>query len=112
MFNLNIKDLKIIDTIGQGSSGYVERAIHEATNTIYALKTIPLNTDEKFRSQVYLELNTLISCNSEYIIKCYGAYLKNGMITIPLEYMDIGTLQDIIKKRERIPEVILGIIIV
>jgi hypothetical protein len=34
------------------------------------------------------------------------------MISIALEYMDLGTLLNVMKKNERIPEEILGIITV
>ena len=62
-------------------------------------------------------------CNSEYVVKCYGAFyqvitsiifycnpLQQGVIGIALEYMDMGSLADIVKTIGPIPEVILGYI--
>ena len=111
-FTISIKELKVLKLIGQGSSGIVQQVLHEPTGIIVALKTIPLNTDESFKKQINQELNTLISCDCEFIVKCYGAYLQQGMIHILMEYMDMGTLGDIMKKVKRIPEVILGLITV
>jgi len=42
------------------------------------------------------------------IIKCYGAFVEGSQITIALEYMNMGTLQDVIRKQGCIPQVMLG----
>ncbi|KAL4481388.1 hypothetical protein ABPG72_010541 [Tetrahymena utriculariae] len=107
---IQISEVKCIQLLGSGSSGTVQRGIHEKTGLELALKYINLHTDDQFKKQINLELNTLIHCNSEHIIKCYGACFDQGKITIALEYMDMGTLGDLIKKFSKIPEVIIGII--
>jgi len=43
-------------------------------------------------------------------VKCYGAYESKESIKIALEYMDKGTLADILKKVGTINELILGMI--
>ncbi len=39
-FNIPINELKKLTVIGSGSSGLVEKAIHEPTKTVVALKVI------------------------------------------------------------------------
>ncbi len=33
------------------------------------------NFDESFKKQLKIELDTLISCNNPYIVKCYNVFL-------------------------------------
>ena len=133
-------DFKRICFIGQGTSGLVEKALYIPQNLIVALKvikiinyslnlfikSIPLNSDETFKKQLYIELNTLRSCQCDYIVKCYSAYFdvffkaffklliyfinKQATINIALEYMDIGTLSTILKAVGKVEEPILGLI--
>ncbi|EGR31801.1 protein kinase domain protein [Ichthyophthirius multifiliis] len=129
IYIIPINEVQIIKYLGNGSSGTVQQGYHEKTNTLLALKVITikkkqkkqyiyqlyiykqkkyinLHTDEQFKKQINLELNTLINCDNIHIIKCYGAW----KITIALELMDMGTLGDLIKQFQYIPETIIGII--
>lgn len=45
-------------------------------------------------------------------MRSYGAFLQDGYVNIALEYMDAGSLADVIKEVGKIPEVILGLITV
>ncbi|KAM3130241.1 hypothetical protein pb186bvf_017636 [Paramecium bursaria] len=107
-YSVTLQDLQRLEDIGQGASGLVQRAIHIPTQTLVALKNILIVNDPTFRKQVNLELQTLVSCNHTNIISCYGAFQDGNQITIALEYMNYGTLQDVLKKVGRISEVILG----
>jgi mitogen-activated protein kinase kinase 1 len=80
------------------------------TKKHFAVKVIPLKNDEKMRSNIENEVKTLHNCESENIIRCHASYFENGAINIVLEFMDKGTLLDILKKVKKIPEEILGMI--
>ena len=56
------------------------------------------------------EVKILHSCKCDNVVKCYSTYFDNGAINILLEFMDKGTLADILKKVKKIPENILGYI--
>ena len=43
------------------------------------------------------------------MVRSYGAFLKDGYVNIALEYMDGGSLADVIKEVGRIPETIIGL---
>ncbi len=35
---------------------------------------VKLNSDEKFLKALRVELNTLQNCNSDFVVRCYGAF--------------------------------------
>eukprot|EP00276_Gloeochaete_wittrockiana_P021902 CAMPEP_0184349714 /NCGR_PEP_ID=MMETSP1089-20130417/36429_1 /TAXON_ID=38269 ORGANISM="Gloeochaete wittrockiana, Strain SAG46.84" /NCGR_SAMPLE_ID=MMETSP1089 /ASSEMBLY_ACC=CAM_ASM_000445 /LENGTH=390 /DNA_ID=CAMNT_0026682131 /DNA_START=39 /DNA_END=1211 /DNA_ORIENTATION=+ len=107
--DLNIQDLKLLDVVGQGSSGVVQRALHTRTGRILAIKVVPLNTKEdKVRKQILLELRTLHDSACKYIVSFHGAFYNEGAISIALEYMDGGSLLDLVKMNGPIPENMLA----
>lgn len=57
-------------------------------------------------------MRTLHECDSDYVVRSYGAFLKDGFVHIALEYMDAGSLADVIKEVKTVPEIILGMITV
>jgi serine/threonine protein kinase len=91
-------------SLGQGASGFVEKAVHTPTKKIIALKVIPLQTNEKVKKQILLELKTLHECDSDYIVKSYGAFIKDGHVHMALEYMDAGSLASVIKEVGKLSE--------
>jgi len=107
---IKLEDLEYVGDLGSGSQGHVKKMIHKPTKAIIALKMIDLHTDDNFLKALKTELNILQECNSEYVVKCYGAFLNSGRISIALEYMDKGSLADLLKKVGTISEIILGVI--
>lgn len=59
---MQLSDIIRFGTLGQGASGTVEKAVHKPTKKIIALKVIPLQSNEKIRKQILLELRTLHEC--------------------------------------------------
>ena len=57
-------------------------------------------------------LLVLHECNSPYIVGFYGAFYSDGEISICMEYMDGGSLDLVMKNAGRIPEKILGKIMI
>jgi len=89
-------DLQVLSVVGSGSSGMVQKVLHKPTNSILALKVIPLVAEEKVRRAILLELRTLHESQCPAIVSFYGAYYREGAVHIALEYMD-ASLMDIIK---------------
>lgn len=69
-----------------------------------------MNIHEKVRKQIVQELkiNQVSHCN--YVVVCYHSFYNNGVISIVLEYMDGGSLADIVKQVKQIPEPYLAVI--
>ena len=96
------------ELLGAGVSGQVFFVKHNQTKKNFALKIIPLKNESAMKTLIENEVKILHSCKCDNIVKCYATYFDNGAINILLEFMDKGTLADILKKVKKIPENILG----
>ncbi|GAQ84491.1 mitogen-activated protein kinase kinase [Klebsormidium nitens] len=108
--SITLADLEVIKVVGVGSSGKVEKSRHRRTNKIFALKSVQLNMKEEVRKQIVNELKILHRSSCPSIVKCYGAFHSDGVIKIVLEYMDGGSLSDVLRAVNKIPEPFLGAI--
>jgi len=113
MLSLCKDDLERIKHLGQGAGGVVDLMRHKDTGELYALKIIPAGNQEE-RHMLDTEVSILTKCSSEYLVKTLGAYTDGGSVYIALEFMDVGTIHDLIRyeKGHKLPEPILGIIAV
>uniref|UniRef100_A0A8C8S339 Dual specificity mitogen-activated protein kinase kinase 2 n=1 Tax=Pelusios castaneus TaxID=367368 RepID=A0A8C8S339_9SAUR len=71
-------------------------------------RLIHLEIKPAIRNQIIRELQVLHECNSPYIVGFYGAFYSDGEISICMEHMDGGSLDQVLKEAKRIPEEILG----
>lgn len=104
-------EMRIFGSIGSGASSVVQRAIHIPTHRIIALKKINIFEKEK-RQQLLTEIRTLCEAPCEQgLVEFHGAYYipDSGQISIALEYMDGGSLADILRVKKRIPEDVLSV---
>ncbi|CDF39666.1 Mitogen-activated protein kinase kinase 6, MPKK6 [Chondrus crispus] len=91
-------------TLGRGSAGRVYLAHHSRTGRKIAVKEINVYDEEK-RKQLRKELQTLISHQSRFLVRSFGAFYDGaGVVHVALEFMDRGSLADIVLQRGRIPE--------
>lgn len=94
-------------TLGRGAAGRVYLAVHRPSKKKIAVKEINFFHQEK-RKQLCKELVTLISHRSRFLVRSYGAFHDgNGIVHVTLEYMDCGSLADIIRKRGSVPEAVI-----
>ncbi|KAL5572776.1 hypothetical protein UlMin_022373 [Ulmus minor] len=103
-------EMRIFGAIGSGASSVVQRAIHIPTHRILALKKINIFEKEK-RQQLLTEIRTLCEAPCyEGLVEFHGAFYipDSGQISIALEYMDGGSLADVLLLRKRIPEPVLS----
>ncbi|XP_010536872.1 PREDICTED: mitogen-activated protein kinase kinase 1-like [Tarenaya hassleriana] len=107
---LSLADLEVIKVIGKGISGNVQLVKHKLTCQFFALKVIRLNIEESTCRAISQELRINLSSQCPYLVSCYQSFCHNGSVSIILEFMDGGSLFDLLKKVERIPENILGAI--
>ena len=69
-----------------------------------------MNIEESMRKQIAQELKINESAQCPYVVVCYQSFYNNGVISIILEYMDGGSLADLLKKVKTIPEAYLAAI--
>jgi serine/threonine protein kinase len=98
--------------LGRGACGIVSRGIHKPSGTLLAIKAVQINDRDK-REQLMNDIQGLIKAqNCPYLVHLYAAYFhkQSGRVHVALELMDMGSLQDILKKLNasstpcRIPE--------
>lgn len=106
-FTLLYEELIIGDMIGRGSSSVVLQGMHAPTSTQLALKVINL-FDRSKREQLIREICTLYDAQCPNLITFYGAFYREGAITIALEYMDGGSLANVLEQVGPIPESVLA----
>ncbi|KAM4082798.1 hypothetical protein ACB094_08G007700 [Castanea mollissima] len=103
-------EMRIFGVIGSGASSVVQRAIHIPNHRILALKKINIFEKEK-RQQLLTEIRTLCEAPCyQGLVEFHGAFyvLDSRQISIALEYMDGGSLADILRLQKRIPEPVLS----
>ena len=86
---------KILQKVGQGNYGSVYKIQKIETGEIMAAKIckIESNNSESFKR----EISMLRQCDSPYILRYYGSYIKKNIIWIVLEFCEGGSLSDIMR---------------
>lgn len=103
-------EMRSFGAIGSGASSVVQRAIHIPTHRILALKKINIFEKER-RQQLLTEIRMLCEAPCyKGLVEFHGAFYSpdSGQISISLEYMDGGSLADIIRIQKCIPEAVLS----
>ncbi|MED6161861.1 serine/threonine protein kinase, variant 2 [Stylosanthes scabra] len=107
---LSLADIDTIKVVGKGTGGVVQLVQHKWTSQFFALKEIQMNIEESMRKQIAQELKINQSAQCPFVVVCYQSFYVNGVISIILEYMDGGSLADLLKKVKTIPEPYLAAI--
>eukprot|EP01138_Halocafeteria_seosinensis_P006972 gb/GECG01007130.1/.p1 GENE.gb/GECG01007130.1/~~gb/GECG01007130.1/.p1 ORF type:complete len:428 (+),score=49.86 gb/GECG01007130.1/:1-1284(+) len=106
-FTIVPQEIKPLSNIGRGACSYVQRALHAPSGTQLALKVISV-FDQSKRHQLLREIQALYDADCSSLVKFYGAYFLEGTIQIGLEYMDGGSLGNVVKQVGKIPEAALA----
>ncbi|KAJ0989036.1 hypothetical protein J5N97_007392 [Dioscorea zingiberensis] len=110
VFRCSSQEMHIFGAIGSGASSVVQRAIHMPIHRILALKRINVFEKEK-RQQLLNEIRTLCDASCyQGLVEFHGAFYSpdTGQVSIVLEYMDGGSLADVLRSQKSIPEPILS----
>ncbi|XP_077217580.1 MAP kinase kinase 6 [Tasmannia lanceolata] len=109
-FQFLLEDLETIKVIGKGSGGVVQLVRHKWEGTLFALKVIQMNIQETVRKQIVQELKINQASQCPHVVVCYHSFYQNGVISLVLEYMDRGSLADIVKQVKTILEPYLAVV--
>lgn len=81
--------------LGNGSGGTVFRSLYIPTQTIMAVKVIPLDANVQKQKQILAELEILHRCNSQFIIQYFGSFFNENRIMMCTEHMDAGSMEEL-----------------
>lgn len=118
----NLSDLEKLEVLGHGNGGTVYKVCHKKTSTIYALKVLRFDHNgTSILQQAAREAEILKLVDSPYVIRCHGVFDNNGFMSstgdhndgggdlcFVMEYMEGGSLLDVLRARQRLPEHVIS----
>ncbi|CAL8172086.1 unnamed protein product [Prunus armeniaca] len=107
---ISLEDLETIKVIGKGSGGVVQLVRHKWVGNLFALKVIQMNIQEEIRKQIVQELKINQAAQCPHVVVCHDSFYHNGAISLVLEYMDRGSLADVIRQVKTILEPYLAVV--
>jgi protein-serine/threonine kinase len=102
--DLSLAAFEVKEVLGQGASSYVQRAVHARTREVYALKVISV-ASHSAREQLTREVSSLCALSRcAGLCALRGAFSGPANVYLALEFMDAGSLQELVAERGALPE--------
>ncbi|KAF5458943.1 hypothetical protein F2P56_022935 [Juglans regia] len=109
-FEFSLEDFETIKVVGKGSGGVVQLVRHKWIGKLFALKVIQMNIQEDIRKQIVQELKINQAAQCSNVVVCYHSFYHNEAFSLVLEYMDRGSLADVIRQVKTILEPYLAVV--
>lgn len=85
------------ERIGKGAFGAVYKAIDKRSSNPVAVKVIDFEDAEDEIEDIQQEIAVLAQCDSNYVTRYYGSYLKGTKLWIVMEFLGGGSVLDLMK---------------
>lgn len=103
-------DFNKVRSLGAGQGGVVNLEEHIPTGLSMARKLIHIDIKPEVKKQIERELKIMHDCNSPNIVGFYGSFIEESEINILMEHMDVGSLDSVLGRVNRIHESVCGVI--
>lgn len=94
----SLEELKMGDDLGAGASGTVKKATHTPSGLFVAVKQIQILEKAK-RDQMVVELRIMRTHECPWLVTLHNAFYEDAAVSMVLEFMDGGSLADVITKQ-------------
>lgn len=103
----NFGQYELLNILGQGGQGVVYRAVDNTLNRFVALKLLctEYSSDPAFVSLFESEARVTASINHPNVVKVYSFGADDGHVFLAMELVANGTLDGLMEKIVRVPEV-------
>ncbi|CAH7667216.1 kinase-like domain-containing protein [Phakopsora pachyrhizi] len=91
-FSINMEELTLMEELGKGNYGTVQKVYHKPTKVVMAMKEIRLELDHSKLKAILTELDILHRASSNTIVEFYGAFFIESCVYYCMEFMDGGSL--------------------
>lgn len=90
--------------IGQGSFGEVWRATDKETGETVAVKAVDLEAVDEEIEVIQREIHVMCLLDTPYVVRYHTSYIENTTLYIIMEFMQYGSLRDLIDLVGPLPE--------
>ena len=90
-------ELEVYEEVGRGGFGVVYRGIIKSTLQEVAIKQIDLEQDATDLIEINKEIQIISECRCPQITSYYGSFVKNYKLWVVMEYVDGGSIFDLLK---------------
>lgn len=107
-FKINMEEIDLLEELGKGNYGTVQKVFHKPTKVVMAMKEIRLELDHSKLKAILTELDILHRATSDTIVEFYGAFFIESCVYYCMEYMDGGSLDKL--AGANVPEEVLAVV--
>lgn len=90
-------ELEVCEEVGRGGFGIVYRGLIKVNLQEVAIKQIDLENDQTDLMEINKEIQIISECRIPQVTKYLGCFVKNYKLWIIMEFVDGGSLYDILK---------------